>query len=88
MEEIRGKAFRAKTVRLDGKLFVNCDFENCLLTYGGAKCEWENTRFSNCRVVFDGAAINTVHILRTMGCEVTPPDKAHTSQSFNSFEID
>jgi hypothetical protein len=40
MEEIRGEAFRAQTVRLDGKLFVNCDFENCLLTYGGAKCEW------------------------------------------------
>jgi hypothetical protein len=88
MEEIRGKAFRAQTVRLDGKLFVNCDFENCLLTYGGATCEWENTRFSNCQVVLDGAANNTLHILRTMGFEVTPPDAARTSHSQNSFKID
>jgi hypothetical protein len=50
MEEVKGKEYRQETVRPDGKLFLNCSFEDCLLCYGGERCEWENTRFANCRV--------------------------------------
>jgi hypothetical protein len=76
MDEIRDKSFRNETVRLDGMLFVNCSFEDCLLHYGGGRCEWEATRFSNCRVVLDGRANNTVQILQGLGFKVVPPDQA------------
>jgi hypothetical protein len=74
METVKDRRFFKEVVRLDGKLFLNCDFEDCLLSCGGERCEWENTRFAQCRVLLDGAANNTVHILRELGFEVTPPD--------------
>jgi hypothetical protein len=76
VEEIKGKVYRQETVRLDGKLFMDCSFEDCLLCYGGERCEWENTRFSNCRVVLDGLANNTVQVLQGFGFTVIPPSAA------------
>src|SRR6516225_2993292 len=58
---------RSETVRLDGKFFSNCRFENCVLHCGGERCEWKDTNFFNCQIVFDGAANNTVQVLRGMG---------------------
>jgi hypothetical protein len=55
-------------------LFYNCSFEDCLLCYGGERCEWENTRFANCRVVLDGSADNTVQVLQGFGFQVTLPN--------------
>jgi hypothetical protein len=74
MEEVKDKVYRQETVRLDDKLFFNCSFEDCLLAYGGQRCEWENTRFSNCRVVLDGSANNTVQVLQGFGFQVTLPN--------------
>jgi len=61
------KSFRGQTVRLDGKSFSNCRFENCVLIYSGERCEWEDTSFFNCQIVFDGPANNTVQFLRGIG---------------------
>jgi hypothetical protein len=72
MEEVKEKVYRRETVRLDGKLFLNCAFEDCLLCYGGERCEWEHTRFSNCRVLLDGAANNTVQVLQGLGFKIMP----------------
>lgn len=73
MEQIKDKTFKSETVRLDGKLFCNCAFEDCLLMFGGEPCEWQDTRFANCKVVLDGAAHNTVSVLRGLGFDVIPP---------------
>jgi hypothetical protein len=73
MEEVKDKVYRQETVRPDGKLFLNCSFEDCLLSYGGEWCEWEHTRFSNCRVLLDSGANNTVQVLQGLGFKVTPP---------------
>ena len=73
MEEIEGKVFCRETVRLDDKNFVHCSFEDCLLTYGGERCEWKTTDFHNCRIVLDGAANNTVQVLKGLGFTLTPP---------------
>jgi hypothetical protein len=73
MEEVKAKVYRQETVRLDGKLFLDCAFEDCLLCYGGERCEWEHTRFSNCRVMLDGPANNTIQVLQGLGFKVVPP---------------
>lgn len=74
MEEVEGNEYRQETVRLDGKLFLNCSFEDCLLCYGGERCEWENTRFANCRVILEGSANNTVQVLQGFGFKVIAPN--------------
>jgi hypothetical protein len=74
MEEVKDKVYRQETVRLDGKLSLNCTFEGCLLCYRGERCEWENTRFSNCQVVLDGPANNTVQVLQGFGFTIIPPN--------------
>jgi len=73
MEEVKEKVYRQETVRLDGTLFLNCSFEDCLLCDGGERREWEHTRFSNCRVLLDGAANNTIQVLQGLGFKVMPP---------------
>lgn len=74
MDEVHSKNFRREIVRLDGKLFLDCVFEDCLLQYGGDRCEWVRTSFSNCRMELDGCAKNTVQILQGLGCTVMTPD--------------
>lgn len=71
MEVVEGKNFTNETVYLDGKLFVRCDFESCALVYSGEKCEWEESNFSNCRVTLQGAASNTLQVLRALGVPIT-----------------
>jgi hypothetical protein len=73
MEEVKGKVYRQETVRLDGKLFLNCSFDDCLLGYGGERCEWEPTRFANRRVRLDGPANNTIQVLQGLVFKVVPP---------------
>lgn len=73
MEEVKDKVYRQETVRLDGKLFYNCTFEDCLLCYGGERCEWENTRFANCRVVLDGPVTIQFKFLQGFGFQVIFP---------------
>jgi hypothetical protein len=63
MEEIRGKVFRKTIVELDGKVFVECVFEECLLVYRGEPCEWENSRFQDCKLALEGKAHYTLQIL-------------------------
>jgi len=76
LEEISHVAFQKDKVRLDGKLFLNCSFEDCLLCYGGARSEWKDTKFANCRLLLDGAANNTVHVLQGLGFTIESPTAA------------
>ncbi len=67
LERIENQIFRTEMVRLDGKLFLNCHVEDCLLSFGGGLCEWKDTAFSNCRVVLDGPANYTSQVLQGLG---------------------
>jgi hypothetical protein len=71
MDRIQDQIFRNSTVRMDGKLFVHCTFEGCALCYGGERCEWEGTTFTNCRLTLDGAANNTIQLLQALGFSIT-----------------
>jgi hypothetical protein len=55
---------------LTASCFLNCSFEDCLLCYGGERCEWENTRFVSCRFLLDAPANNTVQALQGLGFQV------------------
>jgi hypothetical protein len=44
-----------------------------VLSFGGERCEWENTTFSHCRVVLDGHANNTVQVLQGLGFKISAP---------------
>jgi hypothetical protein len=71
---IENETFRGDAVRLDGKKFLCCTFEDCVLYYGGERCEWENSRFLNCRIVIDGKAHNTIQVLVGLGFRLLEPD--------------
>jgi hypothetical protein len=88
MEEGRDKVYRQEAVRLDGKLFYNCSFEDCLLCYGGERREWENAKFANCRVVLDGSANNTVQVRRGFGLQGILPTWCSLSLSPFFLPID
>jgi len=70
MDEVRGKSFRNEVVKLDGNLFINCSFENCVLQFSGDHCEWEHSHFANYRIVLDGKANNTIQVLRGLGFNI------------------
>lgn len=83
MEEVKNKVFRAETVRLDGKLFLDCSFEDCVLSFGGERCEWETTTFTRCRVVLDGPANTTIQVLQGLGFKVFAPGEAQSLPNRN-----
>jgi hypothetical protein len=54
-------------VRLDGKTFTDIAFQKAELVYeGGLAPNFVNCTFEGTRFVFDGAAGNTVNLLRAM----------------------
>jgi hypothetical protein len=75
MEIIENRTFRKETVNLDGKHFVRCIFEGCLLLYSGERCEWEETTFSSCQITLQGTASHVLQVLQALGVRVLPePD--------------
>ena len=80
MDSVDGKLFHKETVRLDDKQFINCSFEECLLVYGGNRCEWENCKFQDCRVFLEDHASNTMQVLLGLGLlELTKSDVVRLS---------
>lgn len=55
--------FSQVPVLLDGKHFVGCSLEDCVLEYSGAQVILERTNFSGCRFNLQGAAAMTASIL-------------------------
>ena len=53
-----------KKVSLDFNTYIDCDFDNCEMVFGGGKPPvLENCRFNNCRFVLEDRAENTVAYL-------------------------
>jgi len=67
MDIVEGKKEKATTIVLDGKSFINCEFEDCTLVYHGGETAWVNTSIRRCNVQLIGAASNTANALRGLG---------------------
>lgn len=65
---VENQTFRAETVALDDKHFINCTFENCVLTYDGGYFAWNNTRFIGfCPIQFGETAQRVIVFLNNFG---------------------
>jgi hypothetical protein len=54
-----------KTIQLDGKKYVNCEFRNCTFVYsGGESCEFNHNHIVDPKLRLEGAARNTVDFLQ------------------------
>jgi hypothetical protein len=52
------------TVVLDGKFFIHCKYTGCNVIFLGGEYGWFDTEFKDCKVLFQGAAMRTVELLK------------------------
>ena len=67
METIEGKTFANESVELDGKHFIRCIFNDCILEYRGGQVGFDRVQMNGCRHVFFGRARRTLHYLQNVG---------------------
>lgn len=65
METITGLREKDKKIVLDGKLFVDCWFEDCTLLYAGGEYAWHDTKFVRCKIDFMGPASRVFNFMKT-----------------------
>jgi hypothetical protein len=67
LETIEGKKFGVQPIEVDGKRFVNCEFDGSELVFRGENVfSLESNRFNQIpRFRFEGKAANTVSVLKT-----------------------
>jgi hypothetical protein len=64
---VEDSTFAHEPVQMDGNTYRNCRFEQCTLIYSGGEIpRLENNSFTECRWVFDGAALRTMAFLRDL----------------------
>lgn len=74
LEQIVNRRFGAgERVELDGKSFIHCEFNGCLVVYGGGEVFWQDVTWKDCEFSFVGAANHTIQVLQAVGCVITPP---------------
>jgi hypothetical protein len=68
MKTIRGRTFDGQRVLLDGKIFVECQFNQCTLVIEGENLfQMENCNVSeDCKFSVEGAGKVTLHALKLM----------------------
>lgn len=67
LERLEGRTFNGSTLRLDGRHFVDCTIEDCVLEYSGGPVILEGTHFAGCRYSFSGEAAMTISLLECFG---------------------
>jgi hypothetical protein len=70
MAVFKNKTFTRETIVLDSNEFHGCTFNECHLTYRGGPIVFKADAF-RCHWVFEGAAQNTIGLLRYIG--ILPP---------------
>jgi hypothetical protein len=59
--------FEDKTILVDGKTFIDCDFKNCTMQYGGGSgTVFDANRFDGYRWQFVGPALMTLGFMRSL----------------------
>ena len=68
MKTIRSKTFSGQRVRLDGKCFVDCHFQNAdLIIEGNGLFEMQNCKIEeDCRLAVEGPGQVLLHVLKMM----------------------
>ncbi len=65
--EFKEKQFKNEEVRVDGNIFIDCAFKNCVLVYaGGPPPTMVGCGFGSCSWSFVEHAANTVKFMRAM----------------------
>ncbi len=65
--DFKDKQFKNEKMRLDGNTFINCQFENCVIEYGGGPPpDMSGCRFTGVQWSFTEAALNTVQFMQAL----------------------
>ena len=66
-ENVIGRAFHKEVVSMDGRHFVDCTVDHCVLRYSGQPMILESTSFEACTFEFAGEAALTAQFLECFG---------------------
>jgi hypothetical protein len=73
VESFRGVPFKNCDLRLDGKIFEHCTFQNCRLFYAGGEIpQFSNVSFDSCAWHFEEGAARTVLFIRMFSTAIGP----------------
>lgn len=67
MKLVQAKTFQNTSVRLDGKQFRDCIFEDCTLEYSGGDVAFERCSLLRCKHLLYGYARQTAKYMRSIG---------------------
>ncbi len=56
--------FSGERVQLDGKAFIHCEFENCLIILEKGETEIAGCRFKDCKLMLQGNAYKVGKIIQ------------------------
>ena len=59
----KNSRFSNQKVEIDGKSFLNCEFENCMIVLERGETELSGSRFKDCRLLLRGNAYTTGKII-------------------------
>jgi len=59
----KNSRFSRQKVEIDGKSFLNCEFENCMIVLERGETEMSGCRFKNCRLLLRGNAYTVGKII-------------------------
>jgi hypothetical protein len=60
----RNSRFSNQKIELDGKTFVHCEFENCLMILERGETELSGCSFKNCKLMLKGNAHTVGKIIK------------------------
>jgi hypothetical protein len=60
----RNSRFSNQKIELDGKTFVHCEFENCLMILERGETELSGCSFNNCKLMLKGNAHTVGKIIK------------------------
>jgi hypothetical protein len=59
----KNSRFSNQKVEIDGKSFLNCEFENCMIVLERGETDISGSRFKNCRLLLRGNAYTIGRII-------------------------
>ncbi len=64
---IERKTFNGETMAIDGKHFIRCKLNNCVLIYAGGDFSYTETQMNECQIRLDGPALRTANLMASFG---------------------
>lgn len=62
--QYKSSKFSNEKIELDGKSFIHCDFQNCLIILERGETELSGCSFKNCKLLLEGNAYTVGKIIR------------------------